>query len=66
MIKNAYFVSVWDGGQEIVTPCQFNTESGEVFNIEMVETDVDILEREFIRFEDGKEIEIDGETVWYD
>lgn len=50
MIKNATFTSVWDGGYEVTTNCKVNTETREVFDIEIAEVDdsLDILEAEFV------------------
>lgn len=55
MIKNAKFVSVWDNGYELISNCKANTETHEVFDIEMFEGAVDddgfeleILDREYI------------------
>ena len=66
MIYIAEFISVWDDGLHIETPCKVNTETGEIFDIEMVNPDVDILEKEMIRFDNGDEYEItDHSFYWY-
>jgi hypothetical protein len=65
----ATYVSVWDGCIEITTSCNFNPETKNITDIEMVDGDgLDILEREFIRLPDGTEIDvedclIEGETL---
>lgn len=60
MIKNAIFVSVWDGCEfEVATSCKVNTDTKEVFDIEMsdVDADLDILEKEYITI-DGENYEV--------
>lgn len=73
MIKGALFVSVWDGGVEIGTPCKVNTETKEVFDIVIVRYDGDVLEKEYIEI-DGEEFPVfqvsditeDNNEYWYD
>lgn len=62
MIKNAKFTSVWDGGYEVITNCKVNMETKEIFDIETVDVDVDILEEEYVTINDKKYsvFEIDG------
>jgi len=49
MIKNATFTSVWDGGYEVTTNCKVNTETREVFDIEVADLDgFELLEKEYI------------------
>lgn len=49
MIKSATFTSVWDDGIEITSQCMVNTESKEVFDIKIVDTEtVEILKKEYI------------------
>ena len=67
MIRNAIFISVWDGDFCIETPCKVNTTTGEIFDIVTIDADVDILERELIRFDNGNEYEItDTAFYWYE
>ena len=67
MICNATFISVWDGGFHIETPCKVNTTTGEIFDIEIINADVDILEYESVRLDNGKEYEItDKAFYWYE
>lgn len=56
-IKNALFVSVWDGGSVIETPCRVNMETREVFDIMRARYDGDILEREYVEI-DGEEFPV--------
>ena len=54
MVKDAKFVTVWGGGVTVTTDCKVDTETNEVFDIECVDVDVDILLNEYIVL-DGKE-----------
>lgn len=73
MIKNALFVSVWDGGVEIETPCRVNMETMEVFDIMKARYDGDILEKEYVEI-DGEEFPVfqvsditeNEDEFWYD
>ena len=49
MISNAAFTSVWSN-TTITTPCKVNTETREIFDIEIVDVNTDnmILEREYV------------------
>ena len=62
MIKNGTFTSVWDGGYEVTTNCKVNMETKEVFDIESVDVDVDILEEEYVTIDgvDYSVSDIDG------
>lgn len=56
----ATYVSVWDGGTEISTPCFFDTEKNLAFDIESTDEnieDLDILDREYIELQDGTQID---------
>lgn len=69
MIKNATFTSVWNGGYKATTDCKVNTETREVFDIEMVEVDesLDILEAEFVTI-DGIDYAVSNDDMteyWY-
>lgn len=44
VIKNGLFTSVWDGGFEITTKCKVNTETKEIFDIEVSESNTDMVE----------------------
>lgn len=74
-IVNATFVSVWDGGFEVATPCKVNMTSGHVFDIEVFEEinadNVEVLDDEYIRLPDGTEHHVrdpykeDSGFFWY-
>lgn len=69
MIKSATFTSVWDGGYEVTTNCKVNTETREVFDIEMAEVDdsLDVLEAEFVTI-DGIDYAVSNDDMteyWY-
>lgn len=54
---NAIYVSVWDGGVEIRTKCQYNPETKEVWDIDATDVDgLDICEDEYIELPNGTEI----------
>lgn len=65
MIKNATFTSVWDGGYEVITNCKVNMETKEIFDIETVDINVDILEEEYVTINNKKYSvsEIDGHYI---
>ena len=72
MIKNATFTSVWDGGFEITTNCKVNTETKEVFDIEISEGTADMvneLDEEFVTI-DGEEYSVSNDNdyteYWYE
>ena len=74
MIKTATFNSIWDGDVCISSSCKVNMETKEVFDIELVEVsdDLDILERQFIVFDDDIEHEVvekvereNDDQFWY-
>lgn len=80
-IKDAMFTSVWDGGFEITTKCKVNTETKEIFDIEVSESNADMVEHldeEYVTI-DGTDYravtaeyanlypeEMDDETYWYE
>lgn len=69
MIKNATFTSVWDGGCEVTTNCKVNIKTKEIFDIEKVDIDADVLEYEYITL-DGNEYSVshdkDDTDFWYE
>ncbi|MBQ3543483.1 MAG: hypothetical protein IJA34_00600 [Lachnospiraceae bacterium] len=72
MIKNATFTSVWDGGYEITTDCKVNTETKEVFDIEIsvgTENLVNELDYEYITL-DGEDYSVSNDSentqYWYE
>lgn len=76
-IKDATFTSVWDGGFEITTKCKVNTETKEIFDIEVSGSTADAvneLDEEYVTI-DGVDYsaanhddidEDDKETYWYE
>jgi hypothetical protein len=54
------FVSVWDGGEEVRTPAELNTKTGEVTteSVDVEGLDLDILDREYFETSDGDELEV--------
>jgi hypothetical protein len=56
--SNCEFVTVWDGGIAIRTQAFFDEQTGEVYSLESVDADVEVLEKEFIEFpnEDTKDV----------
>ena len=80
-IKDAMFTSVWDGGFEITTKCKVNTETIEIFDIEVSESNADMVEHldeEYVTIDetDYRAVtaeyanlypeEMDDETYWYE
>lgn len=65
----ATYTSVWDGGIEITTACQYNPDTKVVDDIEDSGVDgdsVDIMEDEYVTLPDGKELRVrDGVTFEY-
>ena len=54
MKTHATFVSVWDGGIEIRSNCEFNPISKEVTDIDIAEVDgLETLEDEYVELPDG-------------
>lgn len=75
MIREASYTSVWDGGHAVTSPCMVNTETHEVFAIEIVEEcdELDSLDSEYVKI-DGvdykathiSEWEDDNSSFWYE
>lgn len=80
-IKDAMFTSVWDDGFEITTKCKVNTEIKEIFDIEVSESNADMVEHldeEYVTIDgiDYRAVtaeyanlypeEMDDETFWYE
>ena len=70
--ENATFVSVWDGGFCVETPCKVNRLTGEVTDIVVSEGTADFvneLDEEYIRMEDGTEHPVSNDPTaggfWY-
>lgn len=68
MIVEAIYVSSWDFGSKITSPCKFNTETKEVTDIESVDVDdreLFNLDEEYVLLKDGTKImsyTLDGNT----
>ena len=65
---NATFVSVWDGGTEIVSACQYDPLTKDVTDIDSVDVedmDLDILDEQYVLFNGDKitEFTIEGEEI---
>lgn len=75
MIRKASYTSVWDGGHAVTSPCMVNTETHEVFAIEIVEKcdELDSLDSEYVTI-DGVDYKVahiserkdDGSSFWYE
>lgn len=72
MIKEAKFTSVWDDGNSVIeTKCKVNTETNEVFDIEVVSCVAGILDEQFITI-DGEDYDVYQKDeakkgkYWYD
>lgn len=53
----AKYVSVWDGGVEVKSNCDYNPTNNEVSDIETIDIDgLDILDDEYILLPDGTEV----------
>ena len=67
-IVEVEYVTLWDDGVEIVTSAMYDVKTGLVYDIETTGEgieDLDILEREFIRLEDGTELDVCEESGKY-
>jgi hypothetical protein len=53
----AIYVSVWDGGTEIRTKCDYDPTTKEVSDIEVADVNgLDVLDDEYVELPDGTEI----------
>lgn len=53
----AKYVSVWEGGIEVTTSCEYDVQTNEVYDIETSDVDgLDALEDEYILLPDGTEV----------
>jgi hypothetical protein len=55
MIKATY-ISVWDGGTEIVTTCDYDPQTNVISNVEVANVDglnLDVLDKEYLELQDG-------------
>ena len=75
MTRNATFTSVWDGGYAVITTCKVNMETREVFDIVIVNSDIEgltTLDTEYITLDDvnydvlnDEENDIKETDFWY-
>ena len=74
-IITALFVSEWDGGTQITTPCKVNLDTKEVFEVELADCgeSVGTLDREFIVIDDWEypvfqisDITEEDDEFWYE
>lgn len=74
-IKEAEFVSVWDGGFAVTTDCKVNMVTKEVFDIEVSAVpavpadDLDVLDEQYIVIDGERYHVFDEETIdgyWYE
>ena len=65
MVKDAKFVTVWSGDVTITTDCKVDTETNEVFDIECVDVDVDILLNEYIILDGSERLVFDEDGTYY-
>lgn len=55
MLKDAIFVSEWDGGTKLATPCTVDVETKTIYNIGLIDmSSVCCLDREYVII-DGEE-----------
>ena len=60
----ATYVSVWDGGIEIISTCEYDPETKDVTDIESVEVNgLDYLEEEYILLPNGERINREDFTI---
>ena len=57
MVKDATFISIWDDGICVASPCKVDTETREIFDIGENDYDgddgeLDILQSEWVRIDD--------------
>lgn len=56
-IVRATYVSVWDGGREVRTACEYNKRTTEVSEVQSVDVEgLDILDEEYIELDSGEVI----------
>lgn len=65
MVKDAKFVSVWSGDVTVTTDCKVDTETNEVFDIECVDIDVDILLVEYVILDGKERLVFDRDGTYY-
>lgn len=59
MLIRVTYVSVWDGGQTIRTPGEYDPETGKAYSLDTVDApEVESLDREYIELPDESELEV--------
>ncbi len=67
-IENVLYISVWDGGFEVITKAKYNKETKEVFDIEGSDIDGDeleVLDGEFIELSNGDRLKVESKENGY-
>ena len=65
MVKDAKFVTVWGGGVTVTTNCKVDTGTDEVFDIQRVDVDVDILLGEYVILDGSERLVFDEDGTYY-
>ena len=65
MIKDAKFVTVWGGCVTVTTDCRVDTGTNEVFDIQCVDVDVDILLGEYVILDGSERLVFDEDGTYY-
>jgi len=65
MIIKGTFTSIWDDDNDITTPAELNTKTGEVTAESVEAHDVEILNKEYFTNEKGEEFEVCPECHEY-
>ena len=65
MVKDAKFVTVWGGGVTVTTNCKVDTGTNEVFDIQCVNVDVDILLGEYVILDGSERLVFDEDGAYY-
>jgi hypothetical protein len=53
-MKNAIFVSIWDGNLVLESACKINEKTHEIYDIEKYNISVEILEEEYVIIDGAK------------
>ena len=58
-VVSATYVSVWDGGTQVRSPCKFNTDTRKAFDVESADADegLTVCEREYVELPDGRQFD---------
>ena len=58
-MRNAIFISVWDGATMIESSCKYDETSNTAYDIEQIDVDgmdLNVLEDQYLLFDDGEEL----------